>query len=377
MTFSIVLQRLVLTTYLLFVSAGGPHAQTLSNADIRSLFTNRTTFGYVNADRESWNAYFSADGRAVYWGRDFRITKGHWRIASGQLCVSLNTSECRIPSVRQDGIIDWINPSTGRPTSTFVRLETGDVFGLLAQRNGSIYRPAPTYDGELSRFSPDIRWVQTHSFRDLFEAETKTIEMRSRGFRHAVITSARNGWHAVVLGTLSPERLDIFETWKLQGKIPADSVLTKGTSYFSFVSPNENRIARKETNKNESSAAESVQCTQKQYDERRLACRRVFAGELACTKIFSGEFFEVSPRSAKNALGCSVAAQILFEGGINLKSTGISLMAGILDDVGEELQASEDEFLSAFGYLLEDASVGTSVGGLAYCLNQVEEGCGH
>lgn len=281
-----------------------------------------------------------------------------------------------MPFLRGNGMIDWVDPSTNKVTSTLVRLETGDVLGLRLRGNGSDYFPDPIYDGQSRTFPEDLRWVQTHSFRELYPAMQMAAEMRGKGFGYAVVSSARNGWHAVLLGTLQPAEMYLVEDWKRQGLIPQDSRTNATKRFYKFDTPPSKTADRAVQTQPTATPTTGLACTAKQYADLRNACWVVFAGEQSCSWLLTGEKDIIGGRSATVDPLCSLAAQYLIAGEIDLAAVGFSLGAGVLDDLGDGAAATGDPFGTALAGLFNDLSLSLTVGGLGYCHASVDTRCG-
>jgi len=344
-----------------------------SSGEVVQSFADRTTFGYLNSSRKSWNAYFQANGRVTYWHSWNEIRHGRWRVLGRYVCVDLGSGEdCRTPVFRNDGMLDWIDPDTGRPTSTIVRLETGDVLGLKSLPHGASYAPSKPALNQVGYLPAGSQWLQTHSTRELFLAEQHALNLRNKGFTYAIVASSRNGWHAVLAGSLRKTESGLVERWKRSGLVPSDAYLTQGAQYFKFHSPNKQWATPQRL-----TSQARKQCTPDEYNEAINACRVVFASELACNKVLSGEGADLNPRSSQASVICSLAAQTLIARDIDLTATGLSFIAGVLDDASEDAFAEGTLSGQAWGVVFQSFSLLGIVGGYRYCTAAVENKCGY
>ena len=349
-------------------------AQQLTAAQIEQLFSNKTSFGHTNAGGKSWNAYWGADGRVTYWFSSQTIHQGTWLARDNLLCVQLDTLVCRIPLYRRDGMFDWFDPLSRKATSTLVRFQPGDVLRLRNRPHRSQYTPPPVLDGTAIRIAQTERWVQTNSTRTIAEARDLARALPDRGFEdHTVVAAARNGWYAVLIGTLSPSSYSSLDVWKSKGWIPSDSRLVSTLPFWQM-----ERVAMQHSSPSIAQKPAPKQCTAEEYKDLKSACDLVFASEFACNRAFADdeELKELLARTPSSSVLCSAAAQLFFDHGIDPISLAISAAAGLSDEAADQAKSDGSASGKISGVFLDLLTAGISAAGVGYCYSTVDQKCG-
>lgn len=92
-------------------------------------------------------------------------------------------------------------------------------------------QPALSQSAEQSPFIEGEAWVQVYSRSDLAEAKSLTQGLLP-DWPFAALFLADNGLYAVTIGKLDvPAQLRLVEEWKLEGRIPQDSLVVSGQGY--------------------------------------------------------------------------------------------------------------------------------------------------
>lgn len=114
-------------------------------------------------------------------------------------------------------------------------------------------------------------------------------------------------------------------------------------------------------------------CSREQFDRLQKNCTIVFGAEYGCNLALTEEEGVMSGRNTSSSAICSIAMQELLVGEIDWVAAGISVGAGIADDLAD--QAMEDgNILSAL--LFQMTSYGAQGAGLAWCFSAVDRQCG-
>lgn len=80
------------------------------------------------------------------------------------------------------------------------------------------------------------RFLQVYSMAYVDDARAKAWQMKKKGFGHAAIFRAANGYYAVVAGKVPHGKEHVVKELRHWGKIPQDSFLTSGKAYVEEIS---------------------------------------------------------------------------------------------------------------------------------------------
>jgi hypothetical protein len=80
------------------------------------------------------------------------------------------------------------------------------------------------------------KFLQVYSMAYVADARAKAWQMKKKGFSHAAIYRASNGYYAVVAGKVPYGKEHVVKELKHWGKIPHDSFLTSGRAYVEEIS---------------------------------------------------------------------------------------------------------------------------------------------
>lgn len=353
-------------------------AGSLSDQQIRKIFSNHTSFASLRGSGKSWNAYWRDDGTVTYWHSNFKINHGTWAVNAGIVCVKLEGLGCREPIPRNDGGFDWVDPKTGKITSTITRFQEADILNISQQRQGEFFHPDIVYDGSKRVFSRNLRWLQTHSFLSLEKALDQTRTLADHGFEHSVIAFARNGWYAVMAGTVMQEDASILNQLKEQRRIPSDSRFATNESYwemqtFSYAS----QLANHSGNSSTVHPQSEGQCTEKEYQDLISACDLVFVGEYACNRAFvdGDEEQDLLARTPASSIVCSAAAQLFIDHGIDPIALAMSTAAGLTDEAADQARADGSLSGAFSGAVWNIITAGISAASVGYCYSTVDKKC--
>jgi len=250
---------------------------------------------------------------------------------------------------------------------------------------GLVYPQSKCYNRKIVNRNYDSQHIEVvipHDKCALIVASRKTkkdvrdyIDENITSTRYLNIYKSNNGWYAISIGFLKEyQKNSILKNWKKIGKIPSDSLCSKGSRYLYEVSPN---IETQKTLSKKigiyKNSNESTYSTRARTKDRTLICLAKTWGPDVCSQKFNEFAKEKMNTEVNDMINSPVCATLISEAlnePVSQADVNVAILTGFLDEAGNSGVKSDNIFYNIAGGLSYMYSFAIKVSLYDECMTQ-------